>query len=387
MLENLEKIVINNKEIYLLGTAHVSKISTQETNEAINEIMPDSVCIELDKKRYDSLNNPKKWQETNITTVIKNKQTGLLLANLVLSSYQKKIAKKMGTNTGTEMIEAIRLCKEKNINLELVDRDVQTTFTRIYRKHSLWQKLKLIMTLIYSIFDDEDISEQEIENLKKDDILNAALKDVEKQFPIVAEVLIDERNKILAHNIKNAPGNKILAIVGAAHIPGILDYLNKDYEIDEMLEIPPKSFISKLSGWIIPLIIIGIIIITFSLDSSQGIEQIINWILITGSLSAIGTLLAFAHPLSIITAFLAAPITTLNPLLAAGWFAGLMEAYLRKPKVKDLQDINEAMNSISSMYKNRFTHILLVVVLANLFSSLGTIIAGLDVVKNFFELI
>lgn len=217
-------------------------------------------------------------------------------------------------------------------------------------------------------------------------MLSAALKEVEQQFPLVAEVLIDERNKILAHNIKNAPGTKIVAIVGAAHVPGILDYIKQDYSITEIMEVPQKSLTSKLSGWVLPLLIMTIILLTFSIDTSQGMDQIIKWFLINGTLSAIGTLLAFGHPLSIITAFIAAPITSLNPLLAAGWFAGLTEAYLRKPKVKDLQDINDAMNSIKSMYKNRFTHILLVVVMANVFSSLGTIIASLDIFKSFIDL-
>lgn len=386
MLENLHKIQINDKEIYLLGTAHVSKISAEQTKQLIMEINPDTVCIELDEKRYESLKDPQKWQETNITTIIKKKQTGLLLANLILSSYQKKIAKKMQTDTGKEMIEAIKLCKERKIKLELIDRNIQTTFTRIYRKHTFFQKIKLIMTLIFSIFDDEEVSEQEIEDLKQQDILSAALKEVEQQFPLVAEVLIDERNKILAHNIKNAPGNKIVAIVGAAHVPGILNYIKQDYSITKIMEIPPKSLASKLSGWILPLLIIAIILLTFSIDTSQGMDQIVKWFLINGSLSAIGTLLAFGHPLSILTAFIAAPITSLNPLLAAGWFAGLTEAYLRKPKVKDLQDINDAMNSIKSMYKNRFTHILLVVVMANVFSSLGTIIASLDILRSFIDL-
>lgn len=386
MLENLHKIQINDKEIYLLGTAHVSKISAEQTKQLIMETNPDVVCIELDEKRYESLQDPQKWQETNITTIIKKKQTGLLLANLILSSYQKRIAKKMNTDTGKEMIEAIKLCKEHNIKLELVDRSIQTTFTRIYRKHTFLQKIKLIMTLIFSIFDDEEVSEQEIEDLKQQDMLSTALKEVEQQFPLVAQVLIDERNKILAHNIKNAHGNKIVAIVGAAHIPGILDYIKQDYSITEIMEVPPKSLSSKLSGWILPLLIIVIILLTFSIDTSQGLDQIMKWFLINGSLSAIGTLLAFGHPLSILTAFIAAPITSLNPLLAAGWFAGLTEAYLRKPKVKDLQDINDAMNSIKSMYKNRFTHILLVVVMANVFSSLGTIIASLDIFRSFIDL-
>ena len=382
----MEILHINDKEIYILGTAHVSKISKEEVLKTIDENAFDTICIELDQRRYNSLNNPKKWEETNIIDVIKKKQTGFLLANLILSSYQKRVASKINSQSGIEMITAIKEAKEKNIHLELIDRDIQTTFSRIYQKHNLWQKAKLIVSLISAIFDDEEINDKDIEALKQEDILDMALKDIEKAFPIVSEVLIDERNKILAQNIKKAPGKKILAIVGAAHIPGILKYINEDIDITEINNkvIKPKS--SKIKGWIIPAIIISMIVITCFKNFDQAKNQMLIWLIVNGGLSALGALIAFAHPLSVITAFIAAPITSLNPLLAAGWFAGIMEAYLRKPKVSDLQNIDEAANSLKGLYQNRFTHVLIVVILANVGSSIGTFIAGLDIFKSFISI-
>ena len=382
----MEILHINDKEIYILGTAHVSKISKEEVLKTIDENAFDTICIELDQRRYNSLNNPKKWEETNIIDVIKKKQTGFLLANLILSSYQKRVASKINSQSGIEMITAIKEAKEKNIHLELIDRDIQTTFSRIYQKHNLWQKAKLIVSLISAIFDDEEINDKDIEALKQEDILDMALKDIEKAFPIVSEVLIDERNKILAQNIKKAPGKKILAIVGAAHIPGILKYINEDIDITEINNkvIKPKS--SKIKGWIIPALIISMIAITCFKNFDQAKNQMLVWLIVNGGLSALGALIAFAHPLSIITAFIAAPITSLNPLLAAGWFAGIMEAYLRKPKVSDLQNIDEAANSLKGLYQNRFTHVLIVVILANIGSSIGTFIAGLDIFKSFISI-
>lgn len=382
----MEILHINDKEIYILGTAHVSKISKEEVLKTIDENAFDTICIELDQRRYNSLNNPKKWEETNIIDVIKKKQTGFLLANLILSSYQKRVATKINSQSGIEMITAIKEAKEKNIHLELIDRDIQTTFSRIYQKHNLWQKAKLIVSLISAIFDDEEINDKDIEALKQEDILDMALKDVEKAFPIVSEVLIDERNKILAQNIKKAPGKKILAIVGAAHIPGILKYINEDIDITEINNkvIKPKS--SKIKGWIIPALIISMIAITCFKNFDQAKNQMLVWLIVNGGLSALGALIAFAHPLSVITAFIAAPITSLNPLLAAGWFAGIMEAYLRKPKVSDLQNIDEAANSLKGLYQNRFTHVLIVVILANVGSSIGTFIAGLDIFKSFISI-
>ena len=382
----MEILHINDKEIYILGTAHVSKISKEEVLKTIDENAFDTICIELDQRRYNSLNNPKKWEETNIIDVIKKKQTGFLLANLILSSYQKRVASKINSQSGIEMITAIKEAKEKNIHLELIDRDIQTTFSRIYQKHNLWQKAKLIVSLISAIFDDEEINDKDIEALKQEDILDMALKDIEKAFPIVSEVLIDERNKILAQNIKKAPGKKILAIVGAAHIPGILKYINEDIDITEINNkvIKPKS--SKIKGWIIPSLIISMIAITCFKNFDQAKNQMLVWLIVNGGLSALGALIAFAHPLSVITAFIAAPITSLNPLLAAGWFAGIMEAYLRKPKVSDLQNIDEAANSLKGLYQNRFTHVLIVVILANIGSSIGTFIAGLDIFKSFISI-
>lgn len=385
MNQNITKIEVNGKEIYLIGTAHVSHTSRQDVKDCIDEVKPDSICIELDEERFEAFNNPKRWENTDIIEVIKDKKTGYMLANLILSAYQRRIAKKMDVQAGQEMIQGIESAKEIGANLVLVDRNIQTTFKRIYRKHSFFQKLKLISSLVMSIFDDEDISSDDIESLKQSDALDVALKEVSKEYPVVSEVLIHERDQVLAYKIKNAPGNKIVAVLGAAHIPGIKEEIYKTYDIKELESIPAKKPSAKIIGWIIPLAIIAMILSLFSINSTLGWEQVINWILWNGSLSALGVLLAWGHPLAIIVAFIAAPITSLNPLLAAGWFAGLAEAFIRKPKVKDFENLLDDVNSIKGFYKNRITHILLVVIFANLFSTLGTMIGGFDVIKNFIQ--
>jgi len=384
MTNNNPVININGKEIYLVGTAHVSKVSKEEVKNIIDEIHPDTVCIELDKQRYESLKNPDKFKNQDITKVIKNHQSGYLLINIILGSFQKRMAKKLDTNSGSEMIQGISSAKEINAKLELIDRNIQTTFARIWRKHNFFQKLKLIISIIGSIFDDEDISEEDLENLKQSDMLDAALKDVGKDFPIIKEVLVDERDKYLAHKIKNCDGNKVVVVLGAAHIPGVLKNIEIDYSIEEYDSIPEKSIGSKLAGWIVPAIIVGLIIASFFNANTDGIDQIITWILYNGSLSAIGVALALGHPLSILTAFIVAPITSLNPLIAAGWFAGLMEAHIRKPKVKDFESLAVDANSFKGFYKNRVTRILLVVILANIFSTIGTLIGGFEIFSNLF---
>ncbi|MFI3283549.1 MAG: TraB/GumN family protein [Erysipelotrichaceae bacterium] len=379
-------IQYENKNIYLIGTAHVSKISVQQVRETIEEINPDCICIELDDKRYESLNNPKKWLDTDIIEIIKKKQTTLLLVNTILSSFQKRVAKNLDSKSGMEMIEGINQAKKRNIDLVLADRNIQTTFMRIWRKHSFLQKIKLVCQMITSIFDDEDISEEDLMNLQKSDMLEAALNDIGKNFPVIKTVLVDERDQYLAQKIKQAPGKEVVAILGAAHLGGVSKELFNDHDLNELDHIPEKTLFSKLIGWCIPALIIGIIGYTFFQNRELGINQIQTWILWNGSLSAIGVLLGGGHILSILVAFIAAPITSLNPLLAAGWFAGITEATLRKPAVKDFENINEDISSLKKAYSNRVIRILLIVILANLLSTIGTLIGGADVLHTFFNL-
>ena len=227
MSESLEKITFGDKEIYLIKTAHVSKTSVEDVDKAIEEIRPDAICIELDKDRYETLKSKDKWRETDIVTIIKKKRVGLLLVNIILSSYQKRLAKKMDTTSGGEMLEGIKKAEELDVPLILADRNITTTFKRIWQSLGLFEKLKLIYTIVFSIFDDEEISEEELKHLKESDMLESALNEVGRTFPNVKRVLVDERDMYLSQKIKNAPGKKIVAIIGAAHSLGIKKYINE----------------------------------------------------------------------------------------------------------------------------------------------------------------
>lgn len=386
MKENCEKILYQDKEIYLVKTAHVSKTSVDDVNAVIDEVKPDAICIELDEDRLESLNQKDRWRNMDIVEVIKQNRVGLLLVNVILSSFQRRMATQMNTSTGGEMVAGIKASEELNVPLVLADRKINTTFKRIWNKLGLWEKAKLIVTIIMSVFDDEDVTEEDLANLKQSDMLEAALKEVGKEFPIVKQVLVDERDMYLSQKIKTAPGKKIVAIIGAAHSIGIKKRINEDYDLDELNDLSKKKGLGSLIKWLIPLSIIAIIAYTLIQNRDMGLSQIKTWILWNGTLSAIGTALVLGHPLSIITAFIAAPITSLNPLLAAGWFAGLVEATVRKPKVSDFEDLAEDTSSFKGFFKNRVTRILLVVICANVFSSIATIISGLDIVKTFLEL-
>ena len=387
MSENIINIKYQDKDITLVKTDHISKNSVEDVKRTVEEIKPDSICVELDADRYDSIINSDSWRNRDIVQVIKDKKVGFLMVNIILASFQKRMAKKMDNTSGQEMITGIHLAKENDLNLVLADRSIKNTFTRIWNKLGFFEKAKLIYAIFLSIFEDEDITEEDLEQLKKSDALEAALNEIGKDFPIVKEVLVDERDKYLAYKIKNAPGNKIVAIIGAAHAGGIIKNIPLEYSIDELDDTSKKKGMGSLLKWVLPLALIGIVVYTLIQNRDVGLSQIYSWFLWNGSLSAFGVLLAFGHPLSILTAFVMAPITSLNPLLAAGWFAGLTEAHIRKPKVKDFENLAEDTSTLKGFWHNRVTHILLVVIMANIFSTIGTFVSGIDIITSFINII
>ena len=380
--ENITRIDYDGKEIVLLSTAHVSKHSVELVKRVVEEEKPDSICVELDEDRLHQLDNPDEWKKTDITKVIRANKVGFLLASLILSSYQKKMAEKLDTNVGQEMIQGISCARETGAELVLADRKIQTTFLRMWRKLGFIEKFKVIFNLIFN-FDEEDeeISEEMLHDLLQDDMLEAAMGDVHKRFPKVGEILINERDQHLANKIKNASGKKIVAVLGGAHVPGIKEEIFKEQNMEEICLVPPMSPVTKVLAWIIPAVIIGLIIYGFTKGSSVGLEQIKMWLLAHSITASLFTAITFAHPLTILTAFVISPITALCPFLAAGWFAGLMEAYIRKPRVQDLEEIPDVILTFKGFFKNRFLRILIIVMMANIGSSIGTFVAAGGIIK------
>ena len=383
--QNVTRINLDGKEFILIGTAHVSKHSAEQVKEVIEFEKPDSVCIELDEQRYQSITDGDKWRDMDIFKVVKEKKATVLLINLALSSFQKRMANQLGINAGQEMIQGIESAKEINANLVLADRNIQITFSRIWHNIGLWGKMQLLTQIIYSIFSKDSISEEELEKMKSQDMLNSMLSEFTEHFPKLKTPLIDERDQYLAQKIKEAPGNKVVAVLGAAHIPGIKEEIKKEHDLSLITRLPQKSKAPKIIGWAIPIAIIAMIIYTFYTNPTAGAQQTISWLLWHGGLSALATALAFGHPLTILTAFIAAPITALDPITAAGWFTGIVQAYIVKPNVRDFENLADDVTSLKGFWNNKVTRILLVVVMANLGSSLGTFIGGADVVRLFFN--
>ena len=379
MVHHLE---YDQKHVILVGTAHVSRESAQEVISVIQKESPDTVCVELCQSRYQSIRQKERWQETDIIKIIKEKKSFLLLSNLLLASFQKRIAKKLKIKPGAEMIAAIETADEVGGALHLADRDIRTTLSRTWREMGLWNKIKLLFQLILSLGEVDEIKEEDIEKMKQEDVLETLLAEVGKSLPILKDILINERDQYLAAKIRTAPGKKIVAVVGAGHIPGIKKNWHTDIDIQALEQIAPKKKFAGLLKWLIPAAIMALFIAGFFYGGKQaGKDMIVWWIAANAILAGFGAIIALAHPVTIIASMLAAPLTSLNPMIAAGWVSGLVEAFSRKPKVKDLERLPEDILSVRGFWKNKVTRILLVVVFTNLGSSVGTFVAFPVIVK------
>lgn len=383
--ENITRIHLDGRELILIGTAHVSRQSAEQVKAVIEAERPDSVCIELDEQRYQSVMDSDKWKETDIFKVIKEKKATLLLMNLAISSFQNRLAKQFDIKPGQEMIQGIESAKETGAELVLADRNIQITFSRIWHNLGWTGKGQLLTSVFFSIFSKETISEDDLEKMKSQDTLNAVLAEFTESFPKLKTPLIDERDQYLAQKIKEAPGEKVVAVLGAAHVPGITKAIHNEHDLEALNQVPPKSIVPKILGWVIPILLVAIIAYTFIANPTAGFDQALSWVLWTGTFAALGAAVALGHPLAIISAFIAAPITTLHPLIASGWVSGIVQAYFRRPNIGDFETLSEDVFTIKGFWRNKVTRILLVVVLTNLVGSLGTFIGGADVIRLFFQ--
>lgn len=377
-LEGVDRIFCNKKEIILIGTAHVSKESARLVTQVIESERPDTVCVELCETRLRSIRDQEAWRNMDIIKVIREKKAMFLLMNLMLASFQKRIAEKFDIKPGQEMINAVEAAEKVDARVFPADREIQTTLTRVWRSMGLWERLKLMFQMVFSLGNTDEITEAEIERMKQEDILQTLLADMKRSHPILEKILIDERDQFLAESIRTAPGDRIVAVAGAGHIPGIKRYLadNTPVDMNELTRIPKGGNIGKIIKWLIPLAIVVLFGAGFFMKGKGGgTDMIWMWIAANGLFAGLGAVAALAHPWTILTSILAAPLTSLNPMIAAGWVSGLVEAISRKPKVKDLESIPADILTVRGFWRNNVTRILLVVVFTNLGSSIGTMAA------------
>ena len=371
----------DNRELLLIGTAHISKESVNEVESYIEEYAPDRICIELDKTRYVNKNDNQTWSDKTITKVLKEGKGFLLLANMALASFQKRMGNVTGITPGEEILSAAKLAEEKNIPFSFCDREIQTTFKRAWRKSNFWNKMKLLATLISAAFSKEEVSEKELAELKKADVLETMLNEMAKELPTIKKVLIDERDLFLATNMFLAKGDKKLGVIGAGHTKGILKTLQALDEgklgtnIDEITTVPKPSKISKYLTYIIPTLIIGIIIYGFAQSGwTKGIKLFSYWVMVNAIFTGIGGIIALAHPINILISMMAAPFTSLNPTIGVGLVSGLLEYKLKKPSVKDFNNMGDDALSLKGWYKNRALHGLYVFLVCSIGSAIGTFI-------------
>jgi pheromone shutdown-related protein TraB len=365
------KLIKDECEYYVIGTAHVSEKSVEDVQQTIDIVQPDTVVVELCAARFESITQKDRWKKMDIFKVIKEGKGMLLVSSLLLSSFQKKMGEKLGVQPGAEMIEASNIAKEEGRELVLGDRDVQVTLKRVWRGLGFFEKIKMGSNLMASLFVTEEVDEEQLEKMKEVDVLSDMLEDVGKSFPAIKERLIDERDLWLMDSIYHSPGQKVVAVVGAGHVPGIIEHWGETIDKQELGTVPTPSFFAKAWPWLIPLFIIASIAVGF-FRYDKGWELIWIWILANGIPCAIGSLIALGHPVTVVASFFAAPFTSLSPLIGAGMVAGLVEAYMRKPTVEDCESLSSDTIDLKGWYHNRITRTLLVMTLSTLGSAFGT---------------
>jgi pheromone shutdown-related protein TraB len=372
-------ITLDGRQIILIGTAHISQESVDTVIQAIDEHQPDTVCVELDEQRYKSLVNQQGWEALNIRDVIKKGQMPFLLANLALSSYQKKMGLQTGVKPGAELAAAAQTAEERGMLVELIDRNIRTTLLRTWRKAGFWNKLKVLAALFGSLFEKQELDEAQLAELRKGDTLSQMLEEMGNLLPSVKTILVDERDTYMAYHIQNAPGEKILAVVGAAHLPGILKKLPLVISAETIAEIdhiPPKTTVSKIVPWLIPALVVILFIGGFFYGDHQKLANAaVIWVLANGLLSALGALIACGHPITIISAFVAAPITSLNPTIGAGFVTAFVQAFVAAPTVRDMERVGEDLTCLKGWWRNRLARVMLVFLFSSLGSAVGTFVA------------
>lgn len=387
MSQTEKRLMLQGREIILLGTAHISQESIVQVTTSIREEKPDCVAIELDEQRYASMKNPEAWKNLDIVKVLKSGQGFVLMANLVLSSFQKRMGADVGVKPGEEMQAAIAVAEELGIPAVMVDRPIQMTLKRAWAKNSLWGKCKLLSVLLSSAFEKSEITAEEIERLKNESEMDSMMNEIAEYLPAVKAVLIDERDRYLASHIweaqvKDAPAKKIVAVLGAGHLPGVVRHLEvlaagtASSDTADISQLPPAGIGSKVAGLAFPVLIVALIAAGFFTGGAKAsLDMLVQWILWNGSLAALGALVAGGHVLTLLAGFVGAPLATLNPVVAVGLFTGLVQAWVNKPKVEDMEHLTDDATSLKGFYKNRILRVLLVFFLSSIGGVIGNVIA------------
>lgn len=384
---DVEIVPVNGREFILIGTAHISQESTDLVRAVIEQEHPDVVCVELDEQRYKTLSEKTKWENLDLKQIIRQKQLMTLLVNLLLASYQKRLGQQLGVTPGTELLEATKVAQELEIPLALVDRDVRITLRRAWNSMSFWEKMKLLGSGFIGAVEGEEISEEMLSEIRQSDVLTELMNELGEFMPVLKDVLIDERDTYIAQKTRDAAGEKVVAVVGAGHLSGIKQALleNRQDDLSVIEQVPPPSPVGKIIGWGIPALIIGMIVyIGITQGASAAGDNLLYWFLVNGIPSAVGAVIAWAHPLTIAVSFLGAPLTSLTPVIGAGYVAAFVQAYFAPPIVHEFKTVGDDIGHWRKWWQNKLLRVLLVFILTSLGSVLGTYLGAAQIISNLF---
>ncbi len=388
--EPVKHVERDGVEYTLLGTAHVSRTSAETVQRLLESGQYDAVAIELCASRYQALTEHESWQKLDLFALLRQGKAGMMMASLALAAYQRRLADQFGIEPGAEMKAAIEGARRAELPVQLIDRELGVTLRRASRRLSWWKRWVMINGLVFSLFSREKISEEDIERLKEGDLLTETFSEFSEASPELYESLIAERDRYMAARLRRQnegrTGRRVLAVIGAGHLAGTAEALtgpdDPGRRLKELDAMPPPSKALKAIPWLILVAVMSGFIIGFNRSPELGWSLVLTWVVINGSLSALGALLARAHPITVLTAIFAAPLTSLNPTIGAGMVTGAVETWLRKPRVIDFESLRDDVTRLSGWYRNRVSHVFVVFFLSNLGSAAGTWIAGFRMVQQ-----
>jgi pheromone shutdown-related protein TraB len=388
-------IQVSNARLTLLGTAHVSRVSAEKVRELLEEGSYDAVAVELCPSRYNAIIDPDSLARMDLFSVIRQGRVYMVVASLALAAYQQRLADQFGIEPGAEQRMAIDQAKRHHLPVLLADREIGVTLKRVSAGLRWWSRLTLFSGLLAAMLSRDQVDEEEIERLKEGDVLETTFAEFAQDRRDLYLPLIDERDRYMAarlrQEIEREGYKSVLAVLGAGHLRGVAQYLEKApaagarREIEELERLPERSRWPRLIPWIIVALVVSGFIYGFSRSPELGWRVVADWVLINGVLSALGAAIAGAHPLTVVTAFVAAPLTSLNPTVGAGMVTGAVELYLRKPSVGDFGRLRQDTTGIKGWWRNRVSRILLVFLLSTLGSAIGTYVAGFRIFDRLFS--
>ncbi|MCE3026455.1 TraB/GumN family protein [Salinicola sp. DM10] len=394
-----EVVALAEHELTLLGTAHVSQASADEVRELIDSGEFDAVAIELCTSRHQSLTQPDAMAKLDLFQVLKQGKAGMVAASLALGAFQQRVAAHSGIEPGAEMRAAVKGAQRAGLPLYLIDREIGVTLKRIYQNVPWYKRFGLISGLLGSVLSRQTVSSEEIEKLKEGDVLESTFAEFAEQSESLYVPLIAERDRFMAlklvESLPDGQARRVLVVIGAGHLKGMSEHLRAlDAQPPAALAVreeraalestAPRARWWKALPWIIVALVLTGFAIGFSRDTAFGWSLVAEWVLINGSFSALGALIALGHPLTIAAAFLGAPLTSLNPTIGVGFVTAGVELYFRRPTVGDFSRLRSDVSHWRGWWRNRVARTLLVFLLSSLGSAIATWVAGLRIAGQLF---